>query len=136
MPSPIQLLRGLPQGLQFIAVGGAAAATHLLVAVLLVQGLAMAPLIANVLAFLVAFVVSYSGHAALTFAAHQTPTRRALPRYFLVACCSFALNEALYAIALHQLHWHYAWSLVAVLLLVAVVTFVAAKFWAFSRGAA
>ena len=117
-------LRRQPQSLQFVAVGGAAAATHLLVVAALVQGFAMPPLVANVLAFLVAFVVSYGGHAMLTFAGQQAPHRSALPRYFLVACGSFALNE---------LHWHYWWSLVGVLLLVAVITFVAAKFWAFSR---
>lgn len=128
-------LRRQPQSLQFVAVGGAAAATHLLVVAALVQGFAMPPLVANVLAFLVAFVVSYGGHAMLTFAGQQAPHRSALPRYFLVACGSFALNELLYYIALHQLHWHYWWSLVGVLLLVAVITFVAAKFWAFSRPA-
>lgn len=128
-------LRTLPQGLQFIAVGGTAAATHLLVVVLLVRGLAMAPLLANVAAFLIAFVVSYSGHAWLTFAEKKAPHAQALPRFFLVACSSFALNELLYYLALHQLHWHYAWSLVAVLVVVAVFTFIAAKCWAFSRTA-
>ncbi len=128
-------LRRLPQGLQFIAVGGSAAATHLLVVLLLVGGAGMAPLLANVLAFLVAFGVSYSGHAWLTFADKKAPHAQALPRFFLVACSSFALNELLYYLALHQLHWHYAWSLVAVLIVVAVFTFVAAKCWAFTHAA-
>ena len=129
----LRLVRRLPQGLQFACVGGAAAATHLAVVALLVQGLAMAPLTANVLAFLVAFVVSYCGHAMLTFSEHKTPHKKALPRYFAVACCSFVLNEVLYYLALQKLHLHYLWSLFAVLLMVAVVTFVAAKFWAFSQ---
>lgn len=135
MPTFIQPLRRLPQSLQFIAVGGAAAATHLLAVAVLVQGWVIPPLIANVLAFLLAFVVSYNGHATLTFAEQLAPTRRALPRYFFVACCSFALNELLYYIALNQLHWHYLWSLFVVLLIVAIITFVASKFWAFTKGA-
>jgi len=126
-------LQRLPQPMRFAGVGGCAAATHLLVVAALVQGLQWPPLLANVLAFLVAFCVSYAGHGLLTFAGHQAPHAQALPRFFAVACASFAINEALYFVALQVLHWHYFWSLVAVLLFVAVLTFVASKFWAFAR---
>lgn len=129
----LALLRRLPQPLQFLGVGGCAAATHLLVVALLVQGQQWQPLLANVLAFLVAFCVSYSGHALLTFARHRTPHLQAIPRFFAVSCASFAVNELLYIVALRVLHLHYFWSLVAVLLIVSVLTFVAAKFWAFAR---
>ncbi|MFG5777227.1 GtrA family protein [Comamonas sp. J-3] len=132
----ISTLRRLPQSLQFVCVGAAAAATHLLVVALLVQTLAWAPLAANVVGFLLAFCVSYSGHAMLTFSAQHSSHQQALPRFFLVACSSFLLNEALYYAALHWLHWPYLPSLFAVLVIVAVVTFVAAKFWAFAKGAA
>ena len=119
----------LPQPLQFVLVGGCAAATHLAVVALLVQLTQMAPLVANVLAFLVAFVVSYNGHALLTFAGARG--WMVVARYFAVACLSFVANELLYALALDWLHWHYLWSLAGVLLLVAVATFLLAKFWAF-----
>ena len=127
----LQRLRQLPQTLQFVGVGGAAAATHLAVVFVLVQGLAMAPLAANVLAFLVAFVVSYNGHAFFTFASHAARGWAVVAKYFAVACLSFGVNELLYWVALHWLHWHYFWSLLGVLLLVAVGTFVLSKFWAF-----
>lgn len=52
-------------------------------------------------------------------------------KFFAVACLSFIANEALYYIALNWLHWHYFWSLAAVLVLVAIGTFVMSKFWAF-----
>lgn len=129
----LAMLRRLPQPLQFLGVGGSAAATHLLVVTALVQGLQWPPLLANVLAFLVAFCVSYSGHALFTFSRHRAPHSQALPRFFTVACASFAVNEVLYFVALEVLHWDYFWSLIAVLVLVAVMTFVAAKFWAFAR---
>ncbi|MDR3005063.1 MAG: GtrA family protein [Acidovorax sp.] len=127
----LQRLRQLPQALQFVGVGGAAAATHLAVVFLLVQGLAMAPLVANVLAFLVAFVVSYNGHAWFTFASNAPRGWAVVAKYFAVACLSFVVNELLYWVALHWLHWHYFWSLLGVLLLVAMGTFVLSKFWAF-----
>lgn len=124
-------LRHLPQLLQFALVGGAAAATHLAVVALLVPLTGLAPLAANVLAFLVAFGVSYHGHAQLTFSSAGVRGWAVATRFFAVACLSFAANELLYAAALHWLHWHYLWSLAAVLVLVAVATFVFSKFWAF-----
>ena len=125
-------LRRLPQLLRFVLVGGCAAATHLAVVGLLVRCGGLAPLAANGLAFLVAFGVSYQGHARLTFAS-QARGWAAARRYFAVACLSFAANETLYALALRWLHWHYAWSLAAVLVLVAAGTFALSKCWAFGR---
>ena len=127
----LQWLRKLPQLFQFVLVGGSAAATHLAVVGLLVSLLHMPPLSANVLAFLVAFIVSYNGHALLTFSESKAHGWPVVARYFAVACLSFVANEALYYIALNWLHWHYFWSLAAVLVLVAVGTFVMSKFWAF-----
>ena len=127
----LQRLRSLPQLLQFVLVGGSAAATHLAVVGLVVSLLGMPPLSANVLAFLVAFVVSYNGHTLLTFSASQARGWPVVARFFAVACLSFVANELLYYIALNWLHWHYFWSLAAVLVLVAVGTFVMSKFWAF-----
>lgn len=127
----LQRLQALPQVLQFVLVGGSAAATHLAVVGILVALTGMPPLWANVLGFLVAFVVSYNGHAWLTFAAAHARGWATVLRFFAVACLSFVANEVLYAIALHWLHGHYFWSLAAVLVIVAVGTFVLSKFWAF-----
>ena len=132
----LQRLRRLPQLLQFVLVGGSAAATHLAVVGLLVSLGGMPPLWANVLAFLVAFVVSYNGHALLTFSAAQARGWPVVAKFFAVACLSFVANEALYYIALNWLHWHYFWSLAAVLVLVAIGTFVMSKFWAFKASSA
>ncbi|MFN3730615.1 GtrA family protein [Comamonas testosteroni] len=132
----LQRLRRLPQLLQFVLVGGSAAATHLAVVGLLVSLGGMPPLRANVLAFLVAFVVSYNGHALLTFSAAQARGWPVVAKFFAVACLSFVANEALYYIALNWLHWHYFWSLAAVLVLVAIGTFVMSKFWAFKASSA
>ena len=132
----LQRLRRLPQLLQFVLVGGSAAATHLAVVGLLVSLLSLPPLGANVLAFLVAFVVSYNGHALLTFSAAQARGWPVVAKFFAVACLSFVATEALYYIALNWLHWHYFWSLAAVLVLVAIGTFVMSKFWAFKARSA
>ena len=124
-------LRLLPQGVQFVLVGGAAAATHLLVVGLLVHLAHMQPLMANAGGFLLAFWVSYNGHRLLTFGRTQSRGLAVAWRYFVVASLSFAVNELLYATALHWLPWNYLISLLLVLLLVSVGTFVLSKTWAF-----
>ena len=131
--SLLHFLHRLPPGLRFIAVGASAAATHLLVVWTLVQGLHWPPLGANVAAFLLAFWVSYGGHFLLTFADAGAAHRQALPRFFIVACSAFVVNELLYLAALRWLDWHYLISLLAVLVIVAVGTFVSSKLWAFAQ---
>lgn len=123
--------RRLPQLVQFGLVGAAAAATHLAAVVLLVALAGLAPLLANVLAFAVAFLVSYHGHATLTFGAAGVRGWGNMGRFLTVAASSFCLNELLYWVALDWMHWNWFWSQAAILLLVAAATFVSSKFWAF-----
>ncbi|MBC7204060.1 MAG: GtrA family protein, partial [Pusillimonas sp.] len=84
----------------FIAVGCGAAATHWLVVVALVSNLGTVPLVANVAGWLVAFVVSFTGHYQLTFRHQHAPLLRAIRRFFLVSALGFAVNEAGYALLL------------------------------------
>lgn len=116
----------------FLLVGGSAALVHLLVVAGLVPLFSMNPLWANIIGFLVAFQVSYFGHRYLTFQqqAAQTQHKQAMPKFFAVALGSFALNQGLYALLL-QTTLDYRVALFIVLLVVAVVTFVISKLWAF-----
>ena len=94
---------------------------------------AVAPLIANIGGFLVAFCVSYTGQRYLTFKAADIPHRRALPRYFLVSVSSFGLNEALFYLLLTYTPIPPQIALAIVLLSVAAGTFVMSRRWAFAR---
>jgi putative flippase GtrA len=118
----------------FIAVGSAAALIHLTVVALLVEILGLRPLAANVIGFLVAFLVSFGGHARWTFplsAEHHTAART---RFFAVASTGFVLNQAAYAEALHLFGpRYYLPVLAAVLVGVAVATFLLSKLWAFAE---
>lgn len=115
---------------RFGAVGVAAMAVHWLVVALLVP-LGMAPLLANAIAFAVAFNVSYHGHRNWTFVA-TTPHATTFGRFLGVALLSFALNEALYY-ALLQRGVEYRLALAIVLVAVAALTFVLSRYWAFRR---
>jgi putative flippase GtrA len=116
---------------KFVLVGCLAAATHWSVVRLLVETLAAAPLQANVLGWLVAFGVSYTGHQRLTFADHKTSVRSSLPRFFLVSLGGFLINEIAYAALMRTAWLRYDLALAVVLVAVAVLTFVASRWWAF-----
>jgi len=117
----------------FIAVGCAAAATHWCVAVACVEGLGLAPLAANAVGWLVAFLVSFCGHYRLTFRHAAAPLARAARRFFLVSAAGFALNEAAYAWLLHATALPYDLLLALILVALAVLTFLASRLWAFRR---
>ncbi len=117
----------------FVAVGCAAAAVHFSVVILLVEFFHAAPLLANVFAWLVAFVVSFLGQWQLTFRSRATPWTRALPRYFLLSLAGFVANESGYALLLRWTPLRYDVALAVVLLAVAVMTYLLGSRWVFRR---
>ena len=116
----------------FGVVGVSAMLVHYLTVTLWLVPAGLAPLAANLIGFLVAFQVSYHGHRHQTFQAHAVPHRQALPRFFAVSCLSFAVNEAMYAALLSFTSLDYRLALLIVLVVVAALTFVLGKLWAFS----
>lgn len=116
---------------RFIAVGCMAAAVHLSVVVLLVGGLGWAPLVANVVGWLVAFGFSLTGHRLLTFRSRRPPLWRAARRFFAVSAVGFCVNEIAYAALLRLSGWRYDIVLAFVLVAVAVITYLVSSRWAF-----
>jgi len=120
------------EALRFISVGVSALLTHWLVVILLVSVAGLPPLGANVIAFLVAFNVSYFGHRHLTFNASERSHRQTLPRFATVAASSFLVNEALYWLLLNFTPLRYDLAMLLVLGTVAGMTYLLGKFWAFA----
>lgn len=114
---------------RFGVVGVSAMAVHWLVVVLLVP-LGFAPLIANIIAFCVAFNVSFFGHHHWTFASTATQ-QQTFKRFLGVALLSFAANETLYLLLLKFTAFDYRVALAIVLIAVAGMTYVLSRFWAF-----
>ena len=75
-------------------------AVHFGMVVLLVEHVGATPLAANVVGWLVAFVVSFAGQHRLTFADRSAPLLQAAPRFFAISAGGFATNEAAYALLL------------------------------------
>ncbi|HQO29753.1 MAG TPA: GtrA family protein [Accumulibacter sp.] len=115
----------------FIAVGCAAALTHWLIAVACVVHWQQPPLIANVIGWLLAFIVSFTGHYLLTFRRQSDSLLRAGRRFFVVSSAGFAINELSYAYLLHATPIAYDLLLAMILLAVAVLTFLLSRYWAF-----
>lgn len=124
-------MKFIGQLFRFGCVGVLAMALHLAVVSALVP-LGVPPLWANVLAFAVAFQVSYFGHRSWTYRA--TGGGAAYGRMLMVSLASFALNEPMYACLLkYAPFFDYRVSLALVLVAVAIFTFAGSRFWVFAR---
>lgn len=103
---------------------------------MLVEQLHWQPLWANLVGWLVAFSVSFTGHHRLSFRGHGTPLARSAARFFLVSATGFAVNETAYAVLLHLSAARYDLLLAVVLVAVAFVTYWLSRHWAFLRSQA
>ena len=114
----------------FVATGCVAAAVHFGVVVGLVSQFGLPPLLANVAGWGVALGVSFVGHWRLSFADQAAPPGRSARRFVLVSALGFAINETAYALLLDS-GAGYRIALAAVLLGVAVITYLLSRHWAF-----
>lgn len=116
--------------LTFSLIGAAVFAVHFSVVVVLVP-LGVAPLIANVPAFIAALVAGLIGHHRWTLRAQGRRRGAVLRRFAWVALGGFALNEANYAALLFDTDIDYRFGLLLVLAAVAALTRVVARDWVF-----
>lgn len=117
---------------RFLVIGVLAAGVHWSVVVGLVEGWRWQPWLANPVGWIVAFGVSLVGHHRWTFADRTVPWGRAAWRHFVLSSSGFCINELAYVLALRQGYLSYQWALVGVLLMVAAVTYLLGKAWAFA----
>ena len=114
----------------FFAVGVAATFTHLCVGLSIYYAfdLGLSALAANLVAFCVAYLVSYFGNATLAF-----PDTRLGPasffRFLAVSLVSLGFNQALVFSLVDLVGRPYWQALAAVLITVPPLTFLAMKYW-------
>jgi putative flippase GtrA len=118
-------------GLWFIAVGGTAALTHMLVFALTEHHLW--PEVANATGFGVAFFVSFAGHRSLSFRDAGTTVAQSFTRFAITALAGFATNEVVFVALLRGLDWPSLLALFVALVFAAGQTFLLSRFWAFRR---
>ncbi|MDR3452156.1 MAG: GtrA family protein [Rhodoferax sp.] len=118
-------------GFWFIAVGSAAALTHMLVFALTHSH--VWPEVANAIGFTVAFFVSFSGHRWLSFSDTGTSVAQSFSRFLMTALAGFATNEIVFVLLLRELGWPSFLALFAALVFAAGQTFLLSRYWAFRR---
>ncbi|MGR2824011.1 GtrA family protein [Acinetobacter sp. 1124_18A] len=117
---------------RFTTTGAAAALTHYSIVMLLFKR-NIALHYANLVAFLLAYWVSYFGHRIFTFKAQHISHRQTLPKFTLVAGLGFLFNESF--LLLSNLYFSVPVStLVCVaIVLTSIVTFLLNRFFAFQH---
>ena len=123
--------QSLWQFCRFALVGGVAAVTHYAVLMLLLQSALWSLAYANVVAFALAFWVSYFGHRHFSFQAQAISHQQNLSRFVLVALLGFAFNESF--LLLMAPIWSFSISGLVVLsiVLTAILSFILNRFFAF-----
>lgn len=119
------------QLIRFGIVGLCAAGTHFSLLVFSVEIGQLKPLVANIIAFMIAFQVSYWGHRFWTFSGTTTLHRVALPKLFLVAGGGFVANEGLFYFFLTTFNLPYPVAQLLVLTILPLVNFTLGKLWVF-----
>lgn len=123
--------RVVQSGLWFLAVGSAAALTHLAVFALTQNH--FLPELANASGFAVAFFVSFGGHRLLSFSDANTTVAQSFQRFVVTALAGFATNEGVFVLLLRVAGWPALAALLVALVAAAGQTFLLSRFWAFRR---
>ena len=116
---------------RFTIVGGVAAIVHISIVWILIDQLNWQPLFANLVAFLIAFIVSFSGQYWWTFRSNRT-WHNALVRFFLVSIAAFCANTIVLSVLLSTGLLSNAMSAVIAALVIPAFTYILGRFWAFS----
>ncbi len=121
------------QVIYFAIIGIMATGVHYLFLSTLIKAFTLPALIANVIAYLIAFQISYYGHRYRTFS-HQHPhPNKSYGRFIIASMTGLSLNETLFYFFSVQLNLSYTMAFLATAMMVIPMTFSAYKFWSFAR---
>lgn len=116
---------------RFGFVGIAATAVHILTVYFILSKTTLPTLLANGLAFLVAFSFSFTGNYIWTFKSPSSP-QKAMFRFLAISIFAFIANTFILAVLLNA-NWllpFYATMVSA--MVVPLITFLASRFWGFN----
>ena len=131
MTNQKSLTETLGQLMRFGVIGVLAAVTHYCIAIYLTDHQVAAGW-ANLVAFIIAFWVSYFGHRYFSFDAGDVSHQQTLPRFILVAVFGFILNESLLLLMLHFTKISIALGLPFIIVITAIFTFILSRQFAFN----
>ena len=117
---------------RFGIVGILATTVHIAVAYIAKSFGDYPPQLANLFGFLIAFLVSYFGHLHFTFQP-QASSDRYFRRFLILSGLSFLTSSSVVYFLTNTLGVDFIWAMAGVAVIVPGVSFVAAKFWAFTE---
>lgn len=117
----------------FVFMGGITTVVHVLVGLCAHHFAGLAPFNANLVAFSVAFFLSYFLHKTYSF---RSPgrVRRSMPRFFVVSATNLILNQLIvyvFSIVLGHPYWI---SLAIMVVVVPTFTYILSRVWVFDDG--
>lgn len=124
----------LAQILRFIGVGGLATLAHVLTALAVSALVPVTPQGANLAGFAAGFLVSYTGHARVTFGAPLRSGPQFL-RFVVLSLTGLAASSLTVWLVTGVLGLAFPVAMVAVGLIVPAVTYLAMRFWVFAEAA-
>lgn len=117
---------------RFTLVGILATILHISIAWLLIAHAGLYPLIANFLAFLGAFMLSFSGHYYWTFYSRANRTQ-ALRRFFVISGTAFLVNNIVLAGLLRADFITPVLATICAAFLIPVFTYILSRLWVFQQ---
>ena len=115
---------------RFTLVGLAAACVHIGIVWGLITQLGIEALLANFVAFLTAFIVSFTGQYLWTFRSDRA-WQSALKRFFLVSLSGFALNNIALITLLSLEFMSDSHAAILAACIIPAITYLAGRLWAF-----
>lgn len=122
----------LAQLVRFAGVGGLATAVHVLVALLVQAALPVSAQGANLAGFGAAVVLSYLGHARVTFGVSARSGPQVL-RFVVLSGLGLATSSATVWLMTTKLGASFGAAMVAVAILVPAASYLAMRLWVFSH---
>lgn len=119
-------------GLRFVTVGILAAFVHLFILWFLFSSLNFSPLLANLIAYCLAFIVSFCGHFKWTFRSKEDPVR-AMVKFILVSMAALLINTLILYVLIVVGWLHPLNSAVIAFLFSSTFMFLANHHWTFKK---
>jgi putative flippase GtrA len=124
------------QLLRFASVGVLATLVHSALYVLFVDAMRATPAAANLIAFGVAVIISYLGHARWTFRDEYSGRDGAaypvFARFVTTALLGLALNSLFVFLVVDAMGWNYLWAVPFFVFVTPLFVYLTSKFWVFA----
>jgi putative flippase GtrA len=117
---------------KYALVGTAASILHILSALVFYAAADMPPLLANGMAFLMSFGLSFWGNCRWTFAS-SVMSAAALPRFFALSVACLLLSQSLIYLAMTYMHLSFAFAVTLATVAAATAGFLGSQLWAFAN---